>query len=171
MTGHKPFLPDEKVMVRPVESRDVTDLQTHCFVRDTVEATEQRITAYLDQSAANEGIALVVEVDGHAVAISSFRRESHPLFVHRATVSDVVVGIDFQKRGFSRLLNEALRSHAAEMGIEILMTSCRSGVEAEQVYPKLGFIEWGRLPNGIKEPWNNTAYDEVCFYMPVKSQD
>ena len=54
------------------------------------------------------------------------------------------------------------------MGIEILEVGCRGGTPAEEVYRRLGFIECGRLPGGIVEPWGERrAYDEVSFYMPV----
>jgi hypothetical protein len=55
------------------------------------------------------------------------------------------------------------------MGLEILEVGCRGGTPAEAVYPRLGFVECGRLPRGIVEPWGACqAYDEVSFYMPIQ---
>lgn len=46
------------------------------------------------------------------------------------------------------------------------MAAWRGGTPVETVYRKLGFIEYGRLPNGLIESWGeHDVYDEVFFYM------
>ena len=72
-------------------------------------------------------------------------RKEHPLCGHRAELYDIVVHPDYQRRGIARRIVAALRDHAISMGITILEVSCRGGTDAEQVYPRLGFVEWGRL--------------------------
>ncbi len=34
---------------------------------------------------------------------------------------------------------------AIAVDITVIEVSCRGGTDAEQVYPRLGFVEWGRL--------------------------
>ena len=37
------------------------------------------------------------------------------------------------------------------------------------MYHRLGFIEYARLPQGIKEPWDGGGvFDEVLLYLPVE---
>jgi GNAT superfamily N-acetyltransferase len=96
----------------------------------------------------------------------------HPLFAHRAELDDVVVHRDYQRQGIARRLVEEARDYARSMGIEMLETSCRGGTPAEQVYPRLGFIEYGRLLRGIKEPWgDHHVFDMVYFYQPLESTE
>jgi hypothetical protein len=68
----------------------------------------------------------------------------------------------------SRVINEA-KKQATEMGLKLVTISMRGGEPAEEVYRKLGFIEYGRLPDGIIEPWNdNKAFNEVFLYLPLE---
>jgi hypothetical protein len=54
------------------------------------------------------------------------------------------------------------------MGVEILEIGVRGGTPAEEVYRRLGFAEYARLPGGIKEPWDGGGvFDEVLLYLPV----
>jgi hypothetical protein len=55
------------------------------------------------------------------------------------------------------------------MGVEILEIRVRGGTPAEEVYRRLGFIEYACLPGGIKEPWGDgNVFDEVLLYLPVE---
>ena len=39
---------------------------------------------------------------------------------------------------------------------------------AEEVYRRLGFREWGRLPGGLQRNWGRQrSFDEVHYYLPV----
>jgi len=52
---------------------------------------------------------------------------------------------------------------------EILEIGVRGGTPAEEVYRRLGFTEYARLPQGIKEPWGDgNVFDEILFYQPVE---
>lgn len=156
------------ITVRPVRLSDVPDLRQNCFSMNTVEQVQSRIKANVQDAEEQGGLQLVVEVDGVVVGTGGMKRHSHPLEAHRAELVDLVVHGDYRRQGIARRLVEECYRHAASLGIEILETSCRAGTPAEQVYPRLGFIEWGRLPRGIIEPWGErTAYDLVCFYRPV----
>ena len=92
-------------------------------------------------------------------------------FVHLAhlcTLFDVVVNPGFQRMGIARRLLDECKTRAAAKGVSLMIVSTRGGTTAETVFRKLGFIEYGRLPNGIIEPWGEKrAYDEVLFYLPL----
>jgi GNAT superfamily N-acetyltransferase len=84
---------------------------------------------------------------------------------------NMVVCDQYQRRGIARRLVASLRDHAAQWGVEILETSVRGGTPAEEVYRRVGFQEYGRLPRGLAEPWGaKQVFDEVYFAMPVMSR-
>lgn len=71
-------------------------------------------------------------------------------------------------RGIARTLLEETRRRAGDVGIALIETSARAGEPAEEVYRRLGFREWGRLPNGLRQSWGGVReFDEVYFVLPV----
>jgi hypothetical protein len=134
-------------------------LREHCFSANTLTEVEVRIAAAIEGRAAGVQILLVAEVDGSVVGTGTLIRNAHPLRAHRGELSSLVI---------ARRIVETIREHAASLSIEILEVSCRGGTPAELVYPHLGFVEYGRLPHGIVEPYGEgRAYDEVYLYMPL----
>jgi GNAT superfamily N-acetyltransferase len=157
------------IVVRPVRLSDAVDLRDNCFSMNALEEVQSRIRTNLRTLEEGSGLQLVAEVDGRVVGTVALNRHTHPLFAHRAQVDDVVVHGDYQRRGIARRLVAELRNRAQAMGVEILEVSCRAGTAAEQVYPRLGFIEYGRLPRGIKEPWGDyQVFDMVYLYQPLE---
>ena len=158
-----------EIEVRVVRPGDAAMLQSHCFVRDTGEETAARIHENLQGYAEKEVIPLVAEVDGVVVGSAVLQRKPHPLYRHRADLLDMVVCGAYQRRGIARRLIGALRGEAAQIGVAIFETSVRGGTPAEEVYRRVGFREYGRLPGGIVEIWGECGvYDEVLFWMPVR---
>jgi GNAT superfamily N-acetyltransferase len=157
------------IVVRVVRPGDAAMLQSNCFVRNTVEETAAQVDGNLQGYAEGEVIPLVVEVDGVVVGNAMLKRKNHPLCRHRADLVGMVVCGEYRRRGIARRLIEALRDHAAQIGVTIFETSARGGTPAEEVYRRVGFQEYGRLPGGIVEPWGECGvYDEVLFWMPAK---
>jgi len=157
------------IVVRVVRPGDAAMLQSRCFIRNTVEETAARIDENLQGYAEGEVIPLVAEMDGVLVANAMLKRNVFGLYRHRADLFDMVVCGEYQRRGIARRLIEALRDHAAQIGITILETKVRGGTPAEEVYGRVGFQEYGRLPGGIVETWGEYGvYGEVLFRMPTK---
>jgi ribosomal protein S18 acetylase RimI-like enzyme len=160
---------DTNITVRLVEHKDVADLQENCFSMNTLEEVKERVENTIQMFEEEKGIQLVAEVGGMAVGTVTLSRNAHPLYAHRAEVSDVVVCGDYQRRGIARRLIAECHARAASMGVETLEVGVRGGTPAEEVYRRLGFIEYARLPEGIKEPWDGGGvFDEVRFYQPVE---
>jgi len=183
----------DRVAIRIVQEADAEDLWENIFSQNTLAEVKWRVTSsYLQEYAAGLGVSLVAEVDGHVVGITSMTFIEHPLRAHICELSDFVVNPGFQRRGIARRLleeckilavnagksktlagvrgatTEECKTIAASTGKSMMLTSARGGTTAETVYRKLGFIEYGRLPNGLIEPWGEQcAYDEVLFYMPL----
>jgi len=157
------------IVVRVVRPGDAAMLQSHCFVKNTVEEMAARIDENLHGYAEGEVIPLVAEVDGVVVGNAMLKRNAFGLCRHRADLFDMVVCGEYQRRGIARRLIEALRGHAAQNGVTILDTSVRGGTPAEEVCRRVGFQEYGRLPGGIVETWDKcSVYDEVFFWMPTQ---
>jgi ribosomal protein S18 acetylase RimI-like enzyme len=135
----------------------------------TLEQVQERIAEAVEMLNEETGVQLVAAFEGAVIGTVAIRRRSHPLLAHRAELEDVVVHGDYWRRGFARQLVDECFLYARSLGIEIVEVSVRGGTSAEDVYRRLGFIEYGRLPRGIIEPWGERlAYDEVFFYQPVE---
>ena len=131
----------EPIIVRPVRLSDAPGVRENCFSMNTVEQVQSRIEANLQTQEQGNGVQLAAEIDGIVVGTAGIIRNSHPLEAHRAELVDLVVHGDYRQRGIARRLVEECCIHAAAIGIEILETGCRAGTPAENVYPRLGFIE------------------------------
>jgi len=183
----------DRVAIRIVQETDAEDLWENIFSQNTLAEVKWRVTSsYLQEYAAGVGVPLVAEVDGHVVGNIYMTFIEHPLRAHICELWDLVVNPGFQRMGIARRLleecktlavnvgktksvasvrgatTEECKTIAANTGKSMMLTSARGGTTAETVYRKLGFIEYGRLPNGLIEPWGEQcAFDEVLFYMPL----
>ena len=112
---------------------------------------------------------LVAEVDGTVVGSANLARETHRLTRHRATWGGVVVCGHYQGRGIARALLQETLAQASSWGIELLTVGVRGGTPAEEVYHRLGFREYARLPGGFKEVRDGELlfFDDVSLYLPV----
>ena len=156
------------VIIRPVRLKDAQQVRDNCFSANTFEQVKKGIRHSQYAAAKGKEIQLVAEVEGTVVGIVSLVRKMHPLNNHRAEVGGLVVEPNYQGRGIARRLVSACQEKAQQMGILILEISCRAGEPAEQIYPRLGFIEYGHLPCGIVEPWGEyKKYDQIYFYKPI----
>jgi Predicted acetyltransferase len=157
------------MIIRELKQSDFRDLQKNIFVRDTVSDVEERTKANINRMEKGEIIVLVAELDGEVVGNMQLTKYSHPLYAHRVKLDDVVVCHRFWGKGIARKLFEACKERAKNESISIIETLVRGGEPAEQVYKKLGFIEYGRQPGGIFEPWSGNVFDEVA--LCVKAGD
>ncbi|MEZ4860641.1 MAG: GNAT family N-acetyltransferase [Caldilineaceae bacterium] len=155
----------QDVVIRPVTLNDAAQLQANCFSAASVEQVREALNNTLVATTSGKELQLVAVMDGQVIGSATLIRNGHALRSHRAGLFGLVVYPAYQQRGIARRLVDALLTQAQTLGIEILETSCRSGTGAEQVYPKLGFTEYGRLPRGIYQTWGESAvFDEVYFY-------
>lgn len=160
-----------RIFIRPVIMNDANHLQTNCFPAVSLEQVWEALRDTLAATEAGKELQLVAEVDGIVVGSATLRRDSHALRSHRAGLFGLIVQPVYQRQGIAGQLVDALAAHAQALGIEILETSCRVGTGAEQVYPKLGFTEYGRLPRGLYQTWGEpTIFDEVYFYRPINRE-
>ncbi len=156
------------IVVRLVEQRDAVELWQNCFPMNTLEGTQSLIAANLQGFSQGTGVMLVAEVDGKVVGTVTLQRNPHRLRRHRAVVGGLVVHRPYEGQGIARRLMEECERNARSLDIQILELTCRGGEPAEQVYRRLGFHEFGRLPRGLVEPaGKQDIFDEVYFYRMI----
>jgi GNAT superfamily N-acetyltransferase len=159
----------KNVVIRPVELKDAEQVRENCFSMNTLEEVQADIEKYLRDFEDGKCVQLVAEIEGVVIGTVILVRQEHPLKAHRAQLGSLVVHPDYQRQGIARRLVEESKSYAKDMGVEILEIGSRGGEVAETVYRHLGFIEWGRLPRGLIEPWGeHKVYDVVHFYQPLE---
>ena len=158
----------EKLIIRVVQEADAGDLWENIYSQNTPNEVKDRIALYLQAYATEKSVPLVAEVEGHVIGVTYMAFDEHPLSAHICTLYDVVVNPAFHGMGVARRLIEECKTRAVEKGKRMICVSCRGGTAAETVYGKLGFTVYGRLPNGVIEPWGeHDAYDDVFFYMQL----
>lgn len=109
---------------------------------------------------------LVAEVSGEVVGTMKVVFNQHVLRRHRGELFGVVVNPKHQRKGVARLLFNECKKICVGKDLSILETTVRGGTPAEDVYRKLGFIQYGKLPRGMLESWGEKKeFDEVFFYL------
>ncbi len=159
------------IVVRLVEQRDAVELRQNCFPMTTLEETQPLLAANLQGFSQGTVVMLVAEVDGKVVGTVTLQRNTHRMRRHRAVVGGLVVHRPYEGQGIARRLMEESERTARSLDIQILELTCRGGEPAEQVYRRLGFHEFGRLPRGLLEPaGKHHTYDEVYFYRRINEK-
>ena len=85
---------------------------------------------------------------------------------HRADVQRLMVHPDHQGRGLGTVLLDAAVAQGREMGVEMLTLGARGGTPLPAFYAARGFIEYGRLPDGVRLGPED-ARDVHLFVRPV----
>lgn len=158
----------KNIIIREVKQTDAKDLWENIFSRNTPEEVEERIANNIIKMKSGSCIQFVAEVDGVVIGNMKLDKEEFALHEHRCSLGDVVVNPAFQGMGIARKLLEGCKQQAKSWGLKLLTVHVRGGTPAEEVYKKLGFIEAGRIPKGIIEPWNdNNTFDDVFMYQEI----
>jgi GNAT superfamily N-acetyltransferase len=157
------------ITIRPVTAEDVESLQRNCFPRTSLERVREIV-----RSNARDGRAvhLVAEVRGDVVGTIELVPARGKRGRHRGELRRFVVAESHRGRGVARALLDAARAEAGPMDIEMLDASARADTPAEQIFRRLGFVEYGRLAGGLVMPFDkDEVYDLVYFYLPVVPEE
>ena len=111
-------------------------------------------------------VVLLAERQDEIAGSLTLAQPDQVLTRHRVGVGGFVVAPRSRGTGLARRLMDEAAEWARRWGGTMLEISCRGGTHAEEAYRGLGFIEWGRLPQGLIEP-DGVAFDEVHYYRPV----
>ncbi len=87
---------------------------------------------------------------GRLAALAFIADERSPVMDHLRVVKRVMVHSDFQGLGYGSLLMAEVERTARAMGVELLTLDCRSGTGNDEFYKKCGYVEYGRVPSGLR---------------------
>jgi GNAT superfamily N-acetyltransferase len=156
------------ITIRPVEETDVESLERNCFPRSGIERVRANVVANIRDKRV---VHLVAESGGEIVGTIELVPGKGRRGRHRGELRRFVVAESQRGRGVARALLDAARTAAADLGIETLDASTRAGTPAEEIFRKLGFVEFGRLEGGLVMPFDEEeVYDLVYFYLPVTEE-
>lgn len=128
--------------------------------------TDDWLDDVLADARAGDGAIVLAEVDGAVEAMGTWRRERAPVFRTSAEVGKVMAHPSARGLGLGRRVVSALVEHAGNTGIELLTLGVRGNNHGTiQLYERLGFVEWGRLPNRIVV--GDDRFDDVKMMLPL----
>ena len=114
-----------------------------------------------------DGFALVAEADGEIVGTTDVWTKTPQLDQRHVGMVGLLVREDYRNLGVGTALLSALIERAKQQGkYELLVLSVFANNEhARHLYRKLGFAEFGVLPNGLKR--NGKYVDEIYMYRTL----
>lgn len=149
-----------EIVIRSVEMSDADSIAANIKVRNTPEEIRGQISFFTE----NGWTHLVATEDSRVIGnILIMPSRYFPTGQsHRAELADIVVAPSHQGTGLLKRLVDAAAQHARKAGITQLETSAwESNPRAVGAYAKVGFVEWGRLPNAAKR---DSVYDTLVFF-------
>lgn len=157
-----------ETIVRPIKIKDWRDVAKYLFIKSSPKEVKEGITQDLKDMAVNKKLVCVVEVDIKVVGICSFSKPNSPIKQHLVEITGAVVNEKYRGKGyFSKMIKFGI-NWAEQNGAIMTVISVRKGTDAEKIYRHMGFIQYGELPEGIKEPWGNKeTFDEIMFYRQI----
>ena len=108
-------------------------------------------------------VAVVAEADGRTIGITNARRRGGRLR-HTAGLG-IFVKKGFRDQGIGSEMMRELETQAGKGGIEIIFLEVYATSTAVDFYRRLGYKEYGRLPNGIR--YRGEYVDAVSMYKRV----
>ncbi|MER7415514.1 GNAT family N-acetyltransferase [Micromonospora peucetia] len=128
--------------------------------------TDAWLDAVLGAVGAGDAALVLAVLDDRVVGTGTWRRGPKPFFAHYADLEKITTHPAARGRGIGRLVTGALIDDARKAGIETLALGVRGNNHgAIELYERLGFREWGRLPNAIEV--GDERYDDVRMCLDL----
>ena len=128
------------------------------------EQSDAWLLPLLDEVNGDDAALCVATVDSLPAALGCSRRDAGVIFQHRAQISKVMAHPHSRGLGLGELIVSSLVVDARAKGIETLRLSARGNNHlAIQLYERLGFTVWGRLPDAIEV--GDLRFDDVHLYL------
>jgi GNAT superfamily N-acetyltransferase len=108
--------------------------------------------------------AVALTVGNELVAIGFLIPRAYPVAAHVGEVRSVMVDPDHQGRGLGHQMMAEISRLAGTVGISLLTLGVPAG--HERFFVQLGYVEYGRLPDGIRLP-DGSSLDEIRYRRPV----
>lgn len=156
-----------EIEIRKMRPEDAKSLWENIFSANTPEEVKQRVQANVEKMEKGELIALVAVTKEQVVGTVLAEKSQHVLSSGRCHLVDTVVNPAFQRQGLGKRLCQEAFVYARQMGCDHVISSCRSnGTERFDI--AIGMEQCGRIPGGIREPWDGgKVYDEIFFYKKL----
>lgn len=153
----------DEIEIRKMRQEDAKSIWENIFSADTPEEVRRRVQTNVEKMEAGERIALVAVAKGQVVGTVLIEKAQYVLYPNRGELMDVVVNPAFQRQGLGKRLCLEAFARAGEIGCDYVISTCRSnGTELFDL--AIGMEQCGRIPGGIKEPWDGgKEYDEIIF--------
>ncbi|TPQ29142.1 N-acetyltransferase [Bradyrhizobium guangdongense] len=90
-------------------------------------------------------------VDDTLMGVAGFRRHDGRKSAHKADLWGMYVRSAARKTGLGKRLIDAVLAHAAERVEQLHLTVISDNAGAVRLYESAGFVEYGRLPRGLKQ--------------------
>jgi ribosomal protein S18 acetylase RimI-like enzyme len=110
----------------------------------------------------------VAEIDGIVLGTVQVGMAQMPNQPHRGDLKKLLVHRAGRNRGIARLLMQAAEEEAAAGGKTLLVLDTATGSPAEEIYPKLGWIRVGVIPDYAMWPEGGLC-DTTIFYKRLKA--
>ncbi|MEU4235139.1 GNAT family N-acetyltransferase [Nonomuraea sp. NPDC026600] len=124
------------------------------------------LAGVLDAVRRDDAALALALVDGQVEGMGLWMRGSAPIFTRSAEIGKIMAHPSARGLGLGRLIVSALIEHARQAGIETLTLGARgNNLGAIELYERLGFREWGRLPNVIEV--GDLRFDDVRMYLEL----
>lgn len=168
-------------MIRKVEWRDMKDLVDNYYsyydevVREDPDLglifhhdkpdLESEVTWFstlFREVLANNAVAVVAEEDGGVVGICDVHRNRPGSEMSHIGVLGMAIRKEYRDKGIgTKLITAVIEECKGKYEIVVLGVFAKND-RAMHLYNKLGFVEYGRLPRGIKR--DSRYYDEIHMY-------
>ncbi len=110
-------------------------------------------------------VRLVAEINGELYATATLEGSLGPLINDKYTLFSVVTAEKYRRTGLSQLLMDfACQWAKNHSGRLMLVETWESNERARKFYEKLGFHQFGILPNGIKKR-SGDGYEGLIYYF------
>ena len=116
--------------------------------------------------ASDATLLLVAEVDGVILGTVQVGLAQMPNQPHRGDLKKLLVHRSGRGKGLARQLMQAADREAAERGKILLVLDTATGSPAEEIYPKLGWIRAGVIPDYALWPQGGFC-DTTVFYKRI----
>jgi len=139
----------------------------HCFSLSSEEEIRQGDTFFTEKRGR---VRLVAEIGGEIHGTVTLGQSEYSLCQHKARLFSVVISSAFRGTGLASLLIEFCKRVAREMGIRILLTDTwETNKRARSFYEKVGFVQYGQLPDGLPshDGKEDEFEDEILYFMPI----
>jgi GNAT superfamily N-acetyltransferase len=116
-----------------------------------------------DEVRAGDTVLLVAERDGVPEGTVQLALNPKPNQPHRAEVKKLLVHSRARRSGLGRALMQAVETGALARGRWLLTLDSSTGSVAEQMYPRLGWVPFGIVPEGAM--WADGRLGDVSFFF------